>query len=164
MTQAEVRDAMDDYDSDLEDYDTDAKETANYVITLFTDADGGLNEYYEKRAVHPSYPIDGNVQDRPWAHEGVKKKDFFNFGMNEHQWKLVANKHIMMLYEKHMIIKTHPNIQAAQNLALKQLERGIANPGMLFPGYQMMMQYPFQYYQQDDNQNNQDNDGSQYSG
>ena len=133
-------------DSDLEDYDTDVKETDNYEIMFPNEGDGSLGEFFKKGNVG-YIPGGSNVQ--PWKDDRVDKKEFFNFGLNEHQWKLLVNKHILMLYEKHIILKTNPNIQAAQNLALKQMERGMQIPGMFYPNYQMMMQYP-QYYEQDE--------------
>ena len=143
------------YDSDLEDYDTDREETANFSIELFKDKEGGLNEYSEERDKRKIYPIDGNVKDKPWTLEGVDKKEFFNYGLNEHQWKLLVNKHILMLYEKHAIIRTHPHTQAAQRLALKQFERNMTMPGMMYPGY------PMQYYDQGGHMYNEGD--SQYS-
>ena len=136
------------HDSDLDDYDIEANETANYTIIWNNEGEGSLSEFYDKRAIHTNYLGDGSMKERPWTYEGVDKKEFFNFGVNEQQWKMLVNKHILMLYEKHVILRTNPNIQAAQNLVLKQIERGMQNPG-IYPGFQMMMQYP-QYYEQEE--------------
>ena len=60
-----------------------------------------------------------------------------------------------MLYEKYIILKTNPNIQADLNLALKQIERGIQISGMFCPNYQMIMKYPL-YYENDEGVNQDD--------
>ena len=144
---------QDEYDSDLDDYDTDKADTDIFALKLFDDLDGGLHEYAEEREKHKQYPVDGNVKDRPWLLDSVETKEFFNYGLNEHQWKLLINKHILMLYEKHAIIRTHPHIQAAQNLVMKQMERGMAPPSMMYPGYPMMMPYPEQHHHQEEYDN-----------
>ena len=52
---------------------------------------------------------------------------FYNFSLSPHQWKMVVNKHVYMLFEKHAILSTHPTMQMAHDRMLQQMQRANAD-------------------------------------
>ncbi|CAI2383602.1 unnamed protein product [Moneuplotes crassus] len=92
-------------DSDLEDYDIDAEETQDVEFGFQCEFYQTLSAYCAERDKANQFPNDSDVKNKPWLREGVDRAEFFNFGLCEDQWKLLVNKHILMMYEKHSTLK-----------------------------------------------------------
>ena len=68
-------------DSDLEDYDVQAKApqplTAKFELELFTEGKSSLEEYAEKMKFYRAYSHDPDMKEKPWSNSNINKSDFF---------------------------------------------------------------------------------------
>ena len=120
-------------DSDLEDYDVQAKApqplTIGFEIELFKDLQGTFYEYLHLHSIF--FPeIEKFLSDKHSQEVDPKFSEFYNFNLNEQQWKLLVNKHLLMMREVFEIQKQLKKYQDKElgeyDEAKKSLESNIS--------------------------------------